>query len=889
MPDPSQAPNHNPSAIGQPAKPSPAAPANQPNAIAGSAQMEPSLLDALHQWLAAAPQRLRALPGQLAANLRHRFGHKPAAAPQSLPGQQPPSPQPAAPPPPVEPGDGPAPAGQTAPANEGGPTIAQAQFSVLSSQANGQTAQVTLTANIPLGSVLRIEIASLSNGQTVVNHLPANASPLAAATQPGQTPAPAGPRPLARLSARLPSPAAIAAFASRHSWPIMLSLAALVYALAIGIGITRYPVYFFTDEAAHANFAANFFRDGWRNYYGEFLPTYFTASGWVNGTSVYLQMIPYLLFGKSVLVSRLVSAAVTLLGALALALLLRKTYQLRHAWVAPLVLATTPAWYLHARTAFEYMLVGAFYAIFLWLYNGYRDGDDDALSWAMLAGALTFYTHGLGQVLMGATGLAFFLIDLPYHFAPSRRGKVLRAMLVAILLFLPYIRYTMAHPAETTDQLARRGSYWVNTNLTTAQKLGQWAAEYWKGISLLYWFNPQPGDLTRHVMKGYGHGLLATAPFALYGLIKTLRTLALPRSRLALVAFLAAPLPSSIAAIGMPRMVWFAVPLAIFISIALNDLSQAVASRWPAIQRWVAVALFASLAGTAATITYDSQVNGPTWYDDYTLYGMQYGSRQVFAETILPALQQDPALHYVASTSWANGAEQFLEFFIPTDLRGRVHMGTPENFIAELRDGTTPYRFIAPASELEQISADPRFANLRTLGSLPYPNGQPGFVIFTIQTSPQIDQILEAQRLLAITPIADQVQYAGQTWQVLYSPLGMGQPSDLFDDDPATLVRGLAANPFLLELTPAQPISASALFIHTGTMHNMTITITLFPADGGEPVVVSQLVQTEPMEHELTIALPGAPSQIGRLRLEVLDNNPGTKGETHIRTVHIQP
>ena len=68
----------------------------------------------------------------------------------------------------------------------------------------------------------------------------------------------------------------------------------------------------------YMNMIADFMRNGYQNYSGEFLPTFFIKEGWVNGTSVYLQLLPYLIFGKSLIVTRLVSAFITLFGAIAI-------------------------------------------------------------------------------------------------------------------------------------------------------------------------------------------------------------------------------------------------------------------------------------------------------------------------------------------------------------------------------------------------------------------------------------------------------------------------------------------------------------------------------------------------------------------------------------------
>src|SRR4051812_7461774 len=130
--------------------------------------------------------------------------------------------------------------------------------------------------------------------------------------------------------------------------------AIICYAIIISFAIDKWPIYFFTDEAIHMNMIADFMRNGFQNYSGEFLPTFFIKEGWVNGTSVYLQLLPYLIFGKSLIATRLVSAFITLIGAIAIGLLLKKVFKTKYYWAGLFLLLTTPAWFLHARTAFEY-------------------------------------------------------------------------------------------------------------------------------------------------------------------------------------------------------------------------------------------------------------------------------------------------------------------------------------------------------------------------------------------------------------------------------------------------------------------------------------------------------------------------------------------------------
>ena len=87
------------------------------------------------------------------------------------------------------------------------------------------------------------------------------------------------------------------------TWLFMLSLA--VYLLTRLIRLPDFPIYFFTDEAIQTQQAANLLSHGFRSAEGVLLPTYFENGGQYNlSLSVYAQVLPTLLLGKSVWVTR---------------------------------------------------------------------------------------------------------------------------------------------------------------------------------------------------------------------------------------------------------------------------------------------------------------------------------------------------------------------------------------------------------------------------------------------------------------------------------------------------------------------------------------------------------------------------------------------------------
>ena len=315
-----------------------------------------------------------------------------------------------------------------------------------------------------------------------------------------------------------------------HAWETgLFGLSAVIYLATRLVGLARFPIYFFSDEAVQVVLAQDFIRDHFHGYDHVLFPTYFLNTYQYNlGTSVYLQILPYLLFGKSVFVTRAVPVLVSLLAALSVGLILREIFKSPYPWTAVLLLSITPAWFLHSRTAFETSLATSFYAGCLYFYLRYRSGKARSLYWAVLCAGLAFYSYSAACAVVGLTAVLLFFSDVRYHW--RQRITVLAASGLGSLLALPYLRFIFEHPNAMHEHLVRLDSYWIRPLPLTA-KLGLFFTQYGRGLDPLYWFQNTLVDYPRHVMKGYGYLLWATLPLLLIGLIMMIwkiRQFALP-------------------------------------------------------------------------------------------------------------------------------------------------------------------------------------------------------------------------------------------------------------------------------------------------------------------------------------------------------------------------
>ena len=159
----------------------------------------------------------------------------------------------------------------------------------------------------------------------------------------------------------------------RLGW-VLFGLGMFVYLFTRLWHIDKFPIYFFTDEAANPLFAQGLFDNGFRNAQGMSFPLYFelAANRWGPLLSVYIHAFSSALFGKSVIVTRATQALVSLLAPLAVALILKQIFKARFWWAGALLMALAPAWFLHSRTGFETIIAASFYGCFILFYLLYR-------------------------------------------------------------------------------------------------------------------------------------------------------------------------------------------------------------------------------------------------------------------------------------------------------------------------------------------------------------------------------------------------------------------------------------------------------------------------------------------------------------------------------------
>jgi len=653
-------------------------------------------------------------------------------------------------------------------------------------------------------------------------------------------------------------------------------LALIIYAATRLIALEQFPIYFFTDEAIHPVLGVELIQRGWHDYLGNFLPPYFqNGQFWNLSLSVYLHAITATLFGKSIFIARATSAIISIAGAAAIALIGKLIFKIQSWWLAPLFLAATPAWFLHSRTAFETALMVSFYAIFLLFYLLYRYRSPGFLFPALVFGAATFYSYANGQAVMAITGALLLFSDLRYHLKNWRVGAI--GIVLLALLAIPYARFRIEHPDQIAYHLRVLDSYWLSL-ISLQEKISQFIWNYGKGLSPHYWFLPDQESLMRHQMKGYGHIALWMLPLFLIGLVVGLLNADSSAHRVVFIAALAAPFGAALAAIGVTRALVFIVPANLFIILGWDALS---ASRWlGSARRALTIGALGALAFANYAMFTDAVTNGAMWYNDYGLYGMQWGARQIFAEAIPDYARANPNGPIYVSPVWANGTDIFPRFF-SSDQR-RVQLFNVDYFLGDKQPLDPNAVFIATVDEYKRAAASSKFKNVRIERTLPYPDGTDGFYFVRLAYSDNADAIFAEERAAQSQLVTELATMGYEVIQVTHSPFDAGRAQDMFDGDPFTLARGARANPLIIEIKFPNPRAVHSIGAIFGAM-NFRWTILAYANDNDPPVEYRAQYVNLKTDPNVQMNLSRGPDLVSKIRLEILNPDAGDQAKIHVR------
>ncbi len=661
---------------------------------------------------------------------------------------------------------------------------------------------------------------------------------------------------------------------------LLFFLAILVYLVTHFVGLEKYPIYFFTDEAIQTVSAEEFVERGCKGSDGQLFPTYFLNSYQYNlGTSVYWQVIPYLIFGKSIFVTRAASMLATALAAVWLGLIFKYAFGSTRAWLVVMLLSITPAWFLHSRTAFETSLASSLFVGFLYYYLRYRQGDTRKIYLAVILAALTFYAYSPIRMVVGMIAILLFFSDLKYHF--QHRKQVGLAFGLTVLCAVPMLRFQLVHPDETLQHLRVLNSYWIQ-NIPLSEKLLNFGKEYFAGLNPIYWFFANDHDLARHQMDGYGHLLWIMLPFVLLGLGLVLFRFRQSAYRVVFFTLLAAPSGAALAQLGITRALVMIIPLTLLAAVGLNWLLEWVVHRWSKASRAFDLGIFGCLAGFNIFLCVQALTVGALWYQDYGLAGMQYGARQLVT-TINEYLNVHPDAKILVSPSWANGTDTTMRFFYEGE--PPFQMGSIEGYFNEHR-AITDTLFVMIPEEFRLVQESGKFQDIQIEETIPYPNSQPGFYFVRLDYVENIDDILAKEKAARQILQEETLLVQGVMTDVSYSYLDMGSMDKIFDGDDLTLIRTFEANPLRVNLTWDSPRMIKGVSVRIG---GTATTLTIRAYDTHGTLLLEDVSEWDSDPNPRTIPVNFTkPLDVIRLEVEVLSTYDSEPAHVHLWEITLQ-
>jgi len=296
--------------------------------------------------------------------------------------------------------------------------------------------------------------------------------------------------------------------------------------------------------------------------------------------------------------------------------------------------------------------------------------------------------------------------------------------------------------------------------------------------------------------------------------------------------------------------------------------------------------LFLILGLLNVFILRDSLTNGPLWFSDFGLYGMQYGARQVFKETAPDLLRQYPDKNIFISSIWANGADVFVRFFLDPEQQKRVQMGSVETWMFEKRNDIGEMVFIITPEEFEQVLEGQKLQITQIDKIIPYPDARPGFYILHMDYVEGVENIFAAEEVERQKPISERVALAGQVVSMKYSQIDSGQLVDAMDGDLHTLMRGLEANPFVIEYVFKDPVIFQGLTADFGSM-DFEIAIYISLQNESEDIKLINTYRNMPNDPHIEWRFANAYAYVSKIRVEVTSLSEPEKAKIHIREIQL--
>jgi hypothetical protein len=273
----------------------------------------------------------------------------------------------------------------------------------------------------------------------------------------------------------------------------------------------------------------------------------------------------------------------------------------------------------------------------------------------------------------------------------------------------------------------------------------------------------------------------------------------------------------------------------------------------------------------------DSLVNGPRWFHNYGIDGMQWGSSQVFTAAREYAVKH-PTTQVSISPNWTFTSEILRRFYV-SDV-SNIIIGTADAYMSDVKPGIENVLFVLTPDDYNKTVNSGWFKTPQIEMIIPYPDGKPGFYFMRLQYRDDIEQIAAAAKAELLRLVEQDITLNGEQVHVSYSPLDMGPIDNAFDGNLGTLVKTAGANPLVIELEFPSVHQMNSLTVKVGS-EPVQVTVTLTDNNGA---TLGKFVQNAEGNvngyKEVTVDFGGVMA-VKKLRFELWDIDAPTPSNVH--------
>jgi hypothetical protein len=262
---------------------------------------------------------------------------------------------------------------------------------------------------------------------------------------------------------------------------------------------------------------------------------------------------------------------------------------------------------------------------------------------------------------------------------------------------------------------------------------------------------------------------------------------------------------------------------------------------------------------------------------------MQYGASQLFEREIPKYLSTHTSARIFVSPVWANGPENFVDFFIPDKFKQQIIFESGEGLFRKRYDFKPDDLVFLTAQEYEKIQNNPVFSYINVEKTIPYPDGTIGFYVIRLEYAKNYEELYRRVLIEERKPVLSKVKFLNQTVQVWHSRLGYGDITAIFDGNPNTLVRGLSANPFTIKIVNEIPLTIQKISLTTGTMNFAVKTEIISTSNNGSPYLLNNTFLKQGPDPTVIIPLADIQTMVNTITMEVTDLDKTDTAEIHIR------